>query len=95
VRWSARIVDVRNGVVYLGAAGADGMQPGLELEVYEMGEALVDPSTGQSLGTPERFVGTVTVVTVLERFSTAKASSGEGFARGHVVRLKGTTPKSP
>jgi len=93
VRWSARVVDVRNGVVYLGATAADGVQPGLELEVYEMGEALIDPATGQSLGAPEKFVGTITVETVLERFSTAKVTSGDGLARGHVVRLKGTTPR--
>jgi curli biogenesis system outer membrane secretion channel CsgG len=89
IRWSARVVDVRGGVVYLGAAANDGMRPGLELEVYEMGEALVDPATGQSLGSPERLVGTVVVESVLERFSTAKISGGEGIGRGHVVRLKG------
>ena len=92
MRWSARVVDVRNGVVYVGATGNDGMQPGLELEVYEAGEALVDPATGQSLGAPERFVGTIVIETVLERFSTAKIVGGEGLARGHVVRLKGQTP---
>jgi curli biogenesis system outer membrane secretion channel CsgG len=93
LRWSARVVDVRNGVVYLGAAGADGMEPGLELEVYEMGEALVDPGTGQSLGAPERFVGIVRIETVLEKFSTAKLVSGESLARGQVVRVKGATPR--
>ena len=93
VRWSARVVDVRDGVVYLGAAAADGMQPGLELEVYEMGEALVDPATGQSLGAPERLVGVVKVATVLERFSTGEIVSGQGIARGQVLRLKGATPR--
>ncbi len=93
MRWSARVVDVRNGVVYLGAAGSDGVQPGLELEVYEIGEALTDPGTGQSLGAPERFLGVVKVETVLEKFSTASVVSGEGIARGHVVRLKGAAPR--
>ena len=93
MRWSARVVDVRNGVVYLGATGDDGMRPGLELEVYEAGEALVDPATGQSLGAPERFVGTIVIETVLEKFSTAKIIGGEGLTRGHVVRLKGQTPR--
>jgi len=46
VRWSARVVDVRDGVVYLNAAGQDGMRPGLKLAVSEAGEALVDPQTG-------------------------------------------------
>jgi curli biogenesis system outer membrane secretion channel CsgG len=93
VRWSARIVDVRNGVIYLGAASADGVQPGLELEVYEIGEPLIDPASGQSLGAPEKFIGTVVVETVLERFSTAKGTAGEGFARGQILRLKGATPR--
>ncbi len=93
MRWSARVVDVRNGVVYVGATGNDGMQPGLELEVYEAGEALIDPATGQSLGAPERLVGTIVIETVLERFSTAKIVQGDGLTRGHVVRLKGQTPR--
>jgi curli biogenesis system outer membrane secretion channel CsgG len=92
IRWSARVVDVRNGVVYLGATERDGMKPGLELEVYEIGEPLVDPGTGQSLGSPERFVGTVKIETVLEKFSTARLVTGEGVARGHIVRMSGTTP---
>jgi curli biogenesis system outer membrane secretion channel CsgG len=92
IRWSARIVDVRNGVVYLGATERDGMKPGLELEIYEIGEPLVDPSTGQSLGSPERFLGTIKIETVLEKFSTAKIIAGDGIARGHVARMGGATP---
>ena len=92
IRWSARIVDVRNGVVYLSATQSDGMKPGLELDVYDVGEPLVDPATGESLGAPERLVGTVKVETMLEKFSTASVVTGEGIARGHVVRMKGTTP---
>jgi hypothetical protein len=92
IRWSARIVDVRNGVVYLGATERDGIKPGLELEVYEIGEPLVDPSTGQTLGSPEKFLGTIRIETVLEKFSTARIVSGDGIARGHIVRVSGATP---
>ncbi len=88
VRWSARVVDVRQGVVYLGASAADGMRPGLELEVFEAGEALVDPSTGKVLGAPEALVATIVVERVLEQFSTAKAPAGSAIARGHVLRLR-------
>ncbi len=89
IRWSARVVDVRDGVVYLNAAGADGMRPGMRLEVYEAGEALVDPETGLSLGAPEKRLGEIVIESVLEKFSTAKIASGEGIARGQVVRLPG------
>lgn len=89
VRWTGRVVDVRNGVVYLNATAADGMKPGLELEVYAQQEALVDPETGKALGAPEELVGTIVVETVKETFSTAKVvTGGAGPARGHVVRYK-------
>jgi curli biogenesis system outer membrane secretion channel CsgG len=88
IRWSGRIVDVRQGVVYVNAAAADQMKPGLELDVFEAQEALIDPATGKSLGAPERFLGTIVIDRVLEKFSTAKLVKGEGIARGHVVRMK-------
>lgn len=87
VRWSGRVIDERGGVVYINAGAADGMRPGLELEVFEAQPALVDPETGSSLGAPERLVGTVVIDTVLEKFSTAKITKGEAMARGHIVRL--------
>lgn len=74
------------------AAILAGMRPGLELEVFEAGEPLVDPATGKSLGAPEVLVGTVVVDRVLEQFSTAKVPEGATIARGHVVRLKPTKP---
>lgn len=92
VRWSGLVVDVRDGVVYLNAAQADGMRPGLELEVFQRGEALTDPATGKALGAPESRVGTIVVDRVLEQFSTAKVTGGNPPARGHVVRLPHPTP---
>ncbi|MGE0551856.1 MAG: CsgG/HfaB family protein [Gemmatimonadales bacterium] len=88
IRWSGRVADVRDEVVYLNAALADGMKPGLELEVFEAGEALVDPATGKSLGAPETRVGAVVVERVLEQYSTARIVDGQGIARGQVVRVK-------
>jgi curli biogenesis system outer membrane secretion channel CsgG len=89
-RWSGRVIDVREGVVYVNAAEADGMRAGLELEVYEAQPALVDPATGQSLGAPERHVGTIVIDAVMEKFSTARISVGQGIARGQVIRFKGS-----
>jgi curli biogenesis system outer membrane secretion channel CsgG len=89
VRWSGRIIDVRGGVVYVNAAAADGMRPGLELEVFAPQEALVDPETGKRLGAPEELVGTIIIESVREAFSTARLlTAGVEPARGHVVRFK-------
>ncbi|MEZ4587253.1 MAG: CsgG/HfaB family protein [Gemmatimonadales bacterium] len=88
VRWSGMVADVRDGVVYLNVAARDGMKPGLELEVFELGEALVDPATGKPLGAPESQRGTIVVERVFEQFSTARVQEGDAIARGQVVRLK-------
>ncbi len=74
--------------MYVNANAADGMKPGLELEVYAQQEALVDPETGKLLGAPEEHVGTIVIQSVRETFSTAKLKAGSGLARGHVVRFK-------
>jgi len=87
IAWTGRVIDVRDGVVYVNATAADGMKPGLELLVFEMQPALVDPESGKSLGAPERQVGTIVIDKVLEKFSTAKITVGDGIARGHVLRF--------
>ncbi len=89
VRWSGRVADVRDGVVYVNAAAIDGMRPGLVLDVYEVQPALADPETGKSLGAPEKLMGAIVIESVLEKFSTAKVVKGEGIAKGQVLRLKG------
>jgi curli biogenesis system outer membrane secretion channel CsgG len=87
-RWSAKIVDVRDGVVYLNVGADGGVEPGLVLEVYEIQPALLDPDTGKNLGAPDRLLGEIQVETVKPGFSTAKVVSGTGFARNNVVRKK-------
>ncbi|MBI3568165.1 MAG: hypothetical protein HY084_08195 [Gemmatimonadetes bacterium] len=87
IAWTGRVIDVRDGVVYVNATAADGMKPGLELLVFEQQPPLVDPETGKSLGAPERQVGTIVIDTVLEKFSTAKITKGDGITRGHVLRF--------
>jgi len=95
VKWGGRVVDVREGVVYLNAGVDQGIRVGMELDVYEVQPALVDPETGKNLGAPDRMIGSIVVNSVLEKFSTAKIVSGEGFSRGNIVRLKAGNPPPP
>jgi curli biogenesis system outer membrane secretion channel CsgG len=87
-RWSAKIVDVRDGVVYLNAGKDGGVEPGLVLEVYETQPALIDPDTGKNLGAPDKLLGEIQIEAVQAGFSTAKVVSGSGFARNNVARRK-------
>jgi curli biogenesis system outer membrane secretion channel CsgG len=87
--WARRVVDVRDGLVYVSSGRGDGLAPGVVLQVFEQGQALIDPDTGRNLGSPDRLLGEVQVETVEERYSVAKVVSGQGFTRNHLVRIKG------
>jgi len=87
-RWSAKIVDVRDGVVYLNAGADGGVSPGQVLEVYDVQAALIDPDTGKNLGAPDKLLGEIRVDSVKAGFSAARIVSGSGFARNNVVRQK-------
>jgi curli biogenesis system outer membrane secretion channel CsgG len=95
VKWGGRVVDVREGVVYLNAGADQGIRVGMELEVYEVQPELVDPDTGKNLGAPDRLIGSLVVVSVLEKFSTARIAVGVGFSRGNIVRMKPGNPPRP
>ena len=87
-RWSARIVEVRDGVVYLNAGTDGGVSPGEVLQVYEVQPALIDPDTGKNLGAPDKLLGEIQVETVQSGFSAAKMLTGGAFTRNNVVRRK-------
>jgi curli biogenesis system outer membrane secretion channel CsgG len=94
VRWSGKVIDVRGGLLYINAGSALGLQPGLELDVYRQGEALVDPETGQHLGAPDVTIGSVIVQSVQPKYSVARINSGAQIKRGDIVRAKGD-PEQP
>jgi curli biogenesis system outer membrane secretion channel CsgG len=93
MKWSARVIDFREGIVYVNAGTGYGMKPGMSLEIFDPQPALIDPETGRNLGSPDRLVGEVVIDRVDTEYSTAKVVSGADFRRKQVVRLKGQGPK--
>ena len=87
--WSARVIDFRDGVVYLNAGSTNGMTKGMALEVFDPQPTLIDPETGRNLGSPEKLVGEVVIETVEQQYSTASVVKGSGFKRNQVLRFKG------
>jgi curli biogenesis system outer membrane secretion channel CsgG len=92
MKWSARVIDFRDGVVYVNAGTGYGMKPGTALEIFDPQPALIDPQTGRNLGSPDRLIGEVVIERVDTEYSTAKVVSGAQFKRNQVVRLKGQGP---
>jgi curli biogenesis system outer membrane secretion channel CsgG len=88
LKWSARVIDFRDGVVYVNAGSALGMVKGMTMEVFDPQPTLIDPESGRNLGSPEKLIGEVVIDGVEQQYSTATVVSGTGFKRNQVVRLK-------
>ncbi len=85
----AKIAKVGSGTVYLNIGSAEGIKVGDRFEVRAMGEAIIDPDTGESLGGVETDVGIVEVSKVInERLSEARIVEGSGFAVGNRALMK-------
>ncbi|MGE5749287.1 MAG: hypothetical protein ACM31F_04965, partial [Gemmatimonas sp.] len=88
VKWSARVIDFRDGVVYVNTGADAGMVKGMALEVFDPQPVLIDPDTGRNLGAPDKLIGEVVIDTVEPQYSTAAVVTGSGFKRNQVVRFK-------
>ena len=87
VPWSAMVVDANNGLVVLNAGAQRNVQVGLNLSVYRQGKIFTDPATGVVLDVDFEKIGTLRVVGVREKVSTAVVESGEVPVRGNLLKL--------
>ncbi len=85
----AKIAKVGSGTVYLNIGSASGVKAGDRFEIRSMGDAIIDPDTGESLGGVESDVGVVEITKVInERLSEARIVEGSGFAVGNRALMK-------
>ncbi|MEM9439013.1 MAG: CsgG/HfaB family protein [Pseudomonadota bacterium] len=61
-----------NEPIYLNRGAEGGVKKGDILQLFKAGDVLVDPMTGQNLGSEETLVGQIKVTSVRDRFSTAE-----------------------
>jgi len=87
--WEGRIVKVENDRVIINAGLDVGIKFGDKMEVWVIGEELIDPETGLSLGLEEgKKIGTIEVIDVKEKYSVAIITAGTGFNRNDRVRIR-------
>lgn len=87
--WEGRIVKVENDKLIINAGLDVGIKIGEIMEVWTLGEELIDPETGISLGVEEgQKLGTIEVTDVKEKYSMTKITSGTGFKRNDIVRIR-------
>ena len=81
VPFSGRVIKADEDDIYINAGSRAGTQVGDTFLVSHPGEALVDPTTGETLGSEEKKRGMIKVYDVQEKFSKAKP---EGKLAGEV-----------
>lgn len=57
------------------------------LDVFNQGEKITDPDTGEILGTIEEHVGKIKVISAQSKFSKAIILEGSGFKEGMIARI--------
>lgn len=89
IPYKGNVIKVSGDTVYLNAGKRSGANTGEIFAVYSVGEELMDPDTGELLGSEEERIGTVKVYEVKEKYSKAKVENGgSGIKKGDIIRDK-------
>ncbi len=89
VPYQGSVIKVSGDVIYINAGERAGAAAGEVFSVYSVGESLIDPDTGENLGSEEEKLGTVKIFDVKEKYSKARAEgSASGFKKGDIIRDK-------
>ena len=86
--FEGRVMKVTGGEIYITAGQRNGVQAGETFIVSSVGESLVDPDTGETLGSEGKEKGTITVTDVQEKFSKAKAVGSVDVKQGDRIKSK-------
>jgi curli biogenesis system outer membrane secretion channel CsgG len=84
-----------DGVVYLNRGLDAGIKEGMMYQVMRAGEALIDPDTGQSFGSAESKIATITISSVEARRSRAQLESGDDPKSGDILRIIKKSARKP
>lgn len=82
------VAQFRSGQIFVNRGEGAGLVVGQEFDLYDLGEELIDPLTGQSLGSEEFAIGRVKIVRIAPRFSVAEPVGELAYdpAPGNVLR---------
>ncbi len=95
VPYQGRVIKVSGDDIYINAGQRNGCAVGDTFTVFSVGEALVDPDTGEKLGSEEKKKGVIKVYDVQEKFAKAKAEGKlePAAAQGDIIRASVTGDK--
>jgi len=89
IPFTARVIKVSSSGVYVSAGKRSNANTGDIFTVYSVGEELIDPDTGEVLGSEEEEIGQIRIVKVKEKYSVATIVSGcSGIKKGDIIRYQ-------
>lgn len=88
----AKVMAYTMGVVTFNRGDGTGVQKGQVWEILQPGQALIDPDTGENLGSEEIHIGWSIVDSVSPKFSKAKVVEDNGITKGAIMRPAASLP---
>ncbi|MBD3270940.1 MAG: hypothetical protein GF384_00195 [Elusimicrobia bacterium] len=86
--WSCRVAQVDKSNIYLNAGFESGLKVGTRLTVYHLGQEIIDPTTGISMGNVEDEIAEIEVIRHFgEDGSVAKIIKGSRPSTNDICRL--------
>jgi curli biogenesis system outer membrane secretion channel CsgG len=82
----AKVIGYTMGTVTFTRGQGTGVEVDQIWELFHPGEEMIDPDTGESLGSEEIHIGWARVTSVLPKFSKAKAIEDNGVNKGNIMR---------
>jgi len=86
VIYPAKVLAITGDVVTLNRGDGTGIAVGQIWKIFTAGEALVDPDTGEVLGSEEIYIGKAKITSVLPKFSKGEVVENLGIVKGSILR---------
>ncbi len=88
----AKVMAYTMGVVTFNRGEGTGVEKGQVWEILQPGGALIDPDTGENLGSEEVHIGWSIVDSVAPKFSKARVVEDNGITKGAIMRPAAALP---
>ncbi|OGR95908.1 MAG: hypothetical protein A2016_11880 [Elusimicrobia bacterium GWF2_62_30] len=84
---AVKIIKITGNQLYINSGKSDGEEEGNVYNIFRQGEEMVDPDTGESLGSEEEKIGTAKVVKVTPKYSIAETKA-QGVSKSDILKAK-------
>lgn len=86
IPFEGKIIKASGDSVFTNIGKRNGVSEGDVFTVLSPGESMIDPDTGENLGSDKTEVGKIKISSVKQKFSKATIASGSDFAKGFILK---------